>query len=47
MSTITDLSTERPKTDGEMAYLEKNNINEAIRKNLRKKYVYESDMHKI
>ena len=47
MPTITDLGTERPKTDGEMTYLEKKNIDEAIRQNLRKKDVYESDMHKI
>ena len=31
MPNITDLVTERPKTDGEMTYLEKNNIDEAIR----------------
>ena len=30
-----------------MTYLEKNNIDEAIRKNLRKKDVYKSDMQKI
>ena len=47
MPTITDLGIERPKTDGEMTYLENNNIDEAIRKKLRKKDVYESDMHKI
>ena len=47
MPIITDLVTKRPKTDGEMTYLEKNNIDEAIRQKLRKKDVYESDMHKI
>ena len=47
MPTITDLGIERPKTDGEMTYLEKNNIDEAIRQKLRKKDVYKSDMHKI
>ena len=47
MPTITALGTERPKTDGEMTYLKKNNINEAIRQKLRKKDVYKSDMHKI
>ena len=47
MHTITDLGIKRPKTDGEMTYVEKNNINEAICQKLRKKYVYESDMHKI
>ena len=47
MPTITELFTKRPKTDGEMTYLEKNNIDEAIRQNLGRKDVYESDMHKI
>ena len=47
MPTITDLCIERPKADGELTYLEKNNIKEAIRQKLRKKDVYESDMHKI
>ena len=47
MPTITDLGTGHPKPDGEMTYLEKKNIDEAIRQNLRKKDVYESDMHKI
>ena len=47
MPTITDLGIERPKTDGEMAYLEKKNIDEAICQKLRNKDVYESDMHKI
>ena len=39
MPTITELGTERPKTDGEMTYLEKKNIDEAIRQRLRKKDV--------
>ena len=30
-----------------MTYLKNNNTNEAIRKKLRKKDVYQSDMHKI
>ena len=47
MPTITDLGIERPKTDGEMTYLEKNIIDEAILQRLRKKDVYESEMHKI
>ena len=47
MHTITDLGTERPKTDVEMTYLEKNNTNEAIHQNLRKKDFYKSDMQKI
>ena len=41
------MGTERPKTDGEMTYLEKNNIDEPIHQKLRKKDVYESDMQKI
>ena len=39
MPTITELRTEHPKTDGEMTYLEKKNIDEAIRQRLRKKDV--------
>ena len=31
MTTITELGTDRPKTDGEMTYLEKKIIDEAIR----------------
>ena len=31
MHTITELGTDRPKTDGEMTYLEKKIIDEAIR----------------
>ena len=47
MPNITYLVTNRPKIDTQMSYLEKNNIDEAIHQNLRKKDVYESDMHKI
>ena len=47
MPIITDLGTKLPKTDGEMTYLEENNIDETIRQNLRKKDIYKSDMHKI
>ena len=47
MPNITDFGTDRPKTDGDMTYLKNNNTNEAIRKKLRKKDVYGSDMHKI
>ena len=36
-----------PKKDSYMTYPEKNIIDESIHKNLRKKDVYESDMHKI
>ena len=47
MPTITALGIERPKTDGDMTYPEKKNIDEAIHQKLRKKDVYESDMHNI
>ena len=47
MPTITELVTERRKIDGEMTYLKKKNIYEAIRQSLRKKDVYKSDMQKI
>ena len=41
MPTITELGTERLKTDGEMTYPQKKNIDETIRQKLRKKDVYE------
>ena len=41
MLTITELGINCPKTDGEMTYLEKNNIDEAICQKLRKKDFYE------
>ena len=47
MPTITDLGIDRPKTDGDMTYLKKKNIDEAIHQNLRNKDFYESDKHKI
>ena len=47
MPAITELGNERPKTDGDMTYPEKNNTDEAILQRLRKKDFYESDMHKI
>ena len=47
MPTINELGTKRPRTDGEMTYIEKKSIDEAIHQKLRKKDVYESDMHKI
>ena len=47
MPIITDLSTKSPKTNDEITYLEKENIDEATRKNMRKNYVYKTDMHKI
>ena len=47
MPTITDLGFKLPKTDGEMTYLDKNNIDECICQKFTKKDVKESDMHKI
>ena len=47
MPSITDLGNEDPKIDAEMTYLDKNNIGESIRQNMRKNYVYKSDMHTI
>ena len=44
---IPDSGIKRPKSDAEMTYLDKNNIDEVIRQNLGKKDVYESDMHNI
>ena len=44
---IPDTSAKRPKMHRKITYLEKNNIYKAIRKKLRKKDVYETDMHKI
>ena len=41
------MGAERPKMEGEMTYLKKKNMYEAIHKKIRKKDVYESDMHKI
>ena len=45
--TISYLGIEQPKIDSEITYLDKNNIDESIQKNLSKKDVYESDTHKI
>ena len=47
MPNITELGPGRPKKYGEMIYLEKKYIDKAIRQKLRKKDVYESDMHKL
>ena len=47
MTTITEFGTERPKTDGEMTYLKKKNINEAIHQKFRQEDVYELYMQKI
>ena len=44
---IPDTGTKRPKTDGKMTYLKKNNIDKDIHQKLRKKDVYETDMHNI
>ena len=43
---IPDTVVKRPKTETHMTYLERNNINEAIRQKLMKKDVYETDMQK-
>ena len=47
MPTIYDLGIERPKLDAETTYLEKNNIDESIRQNIRKNDVYKLFMYKI
>ena len=47
ITTITDLVTESLKTDSEMIYLWKKNINEATHQNMRNKDIYESDIHNI
>ena len=44
---IPDTGSDRTKTDVEMAYPEKVHIDEAIHQKLRKKDLYETDMHKI
>ena len=44
---IPDTVDGRPKTDGEITYLKKNNIDEAICQKLRKKDVYKTEIHKI
>ena len=44
---IPDTGTDCPKSDREITYLKKKNIDKAIRKKLRKKDVYETDMHNI
>ena len=45
--TIPDLVIEHPKTDAEINYIERKNIDEAIHKNLSKKDFYESNMQNI
>ena len=42
---IPDTGAEYPKTDKEITYLKKKNIDEAICQKLRKKGVYETNMH--
>ena len=44
---IPDTGTKRPKMDRTMTYLKKNNIDKDIHQKLRKKDVYETDMHNI
>ena len=47
LTIITDMGVKFPKMDAEMNYPKNNNIDEDIRQKLRKKDVYETDMHKI
>ena len=44
---IPDTGAKRPKTDRKMTYLKNNNIDENIHQKLRKKDVYQNDMHNI
>ena len=44
---IPETGADRPKTDADMTYPKNKNIDKAIRHKLRKKDVYETDMHKI
>ena len=44
---IPDTVIKRSKMDAEMTYFNNNNIDEVIRQKLRKKNLYETDMHKI
>ena len=44
---IPETGSEHPKTDGEIKYIKKKNIDEAIRQKIRNKDVYETDMHNI
>ena len=44
---ILDTGVEHPKTALDMTYLKQKDIDKAIRQKLRKKYVYETDMHMI
>ena len=44
---ITNTGAESTKTGVEMNYLKNMNIDEAIHHKSRKKYLYETDMHKI
>ena len=43
--TVTD--SDNPKTDVDMTYLEKKNIDDVIHQKLRNKNVYETNIHKI
>ena len=44
---IHDTGVEHPKTEVDITYLEKKNIDEDIHQKLRKKDVYRTEMHKI
>ena len=46
-SIIPYMGADYPKTETEVTYPKKNNIDEAIHQKLSKKDVYETDMHKI
>ena len=44
---IPDTGVDHPKTDTEITYLKKKNIDEAIRQKMRNKDVYETDINTI
>ena len=44
---ISDTGTKRPKMDRTITYIKNNNIDKDIHQKLRKKDVYETDMHNI
>ena len=46
-TTICDTGVERPKTEADMTYLGKNNIDETTHQKLSKKDVYENEIHNI
>ena len=46
-TTMIDTGAELPESDVDMTYLNKKNTNDSIHKKLRKRDVYENDMHNI